>query len=349
LANASLLDEATAAAEAMAMAKRANRKNHSAAFFVSDQVFSQTLDVLRTRAHGLGLELIVGPAETALKHDVFGALLQYPGRDGVISDHTDLIAALHDRDALVAVATDPLALVLLKSPGAMGADMVLGNSQRFGVPMGFGGPHAAFFACRDEFKRAMPGRIIGVSIDQSGKPALRMALQTREQHIRREKANSNICTAQVLLANMAGFYAVYHGPERLKAIAERVHQLTHWLADQLSSHGFTVKHAAFFDTLTIDVGDRLDTLLDRADSQRINLRIENDHTIGIALDETTSVNDLAVLTDVLTGSALHIDSDQDVGAGSIPKGLRRTDAILTHPVFNSHHSETAMLRYLSRL
>lgn len=349
LANASLLDEATAAAEAMAMAKRANRKHRSMKFFVHDQVLPQTLDVLRTRAHGLGFELIVGPAEGALQHDIFGALLQNPGREGVVADYTDLIKQLHQQTTLVAMAVDLLSLMLVKSPGAMDADIVLGNSQRFGVPMGFGGPHAAFFACRDEYKRAMPGRIIGVSIDRRQKPALRMALQTREQHIRREKANSNICTAQVLLANMAGFYAVYHGPDRLRAIAERVHQLTHQLSNQLSHHGLKVRHEHFYDTLTLDVGDRLDAILRQARQHRINLRVDNDHTIGVALDETTTPSDLATLTQVILGTAWQPDTGVTVGEGSLPGSLRRNDAVLTHPVFNQHHSETAMLRYLSRL
>lgn len=349
LANASLLDEATAAAEAMAMAKRANRKNRSMKFFVHDQVFPQTLDVLRTRAKGLGFELIVGPADTATEYEVFGALLQNPGREGQVADYTDLIARLHSNGSLVAMAVDLLSLMLVKSPGAMDADMVFGNSQRFGVPMGFGGPHAAFFACRDDYKRAMPGRIIGVSVDRREQPALRMALQTREQHIRREKANSNICTAQVLLANMAGFYAVYHGPERLRAIAERVHQLTHQLCRQLSDYGLSVKHDHFFDTLTVEVGDRLDAILDQAKKHQLNLRVDDDHTLGVSLDETTTPDDLATLTSVILGSEWRPDLGRTVDDGSLPQALRRKDRVLTHPVFNSHHSETAMLRYLSRL
>jgi glycine dehydrogenase len=229
LANASLLDEATAAAEAMTMARRAS-KSKSNAFFVDAACFPQTLDVVKTRAGYFGFELIVGPAADAAKHDVFGALLQYPNDTGECVDLTDVIAKLKVSGCVTAVATDLMALVLLKSPGAMGADIALGSSQRFGVPMGFGGPHAAFFACRDEHKRAVPGRIIGVSVDARGKRALRMALQTREQHIRREKANSNICTSQVLLANIAGMYAVYHGPQGLKTIAGRIHRLTGILA-----------------------------------------------------------------------------------------------------------------------
>jgi glycine dehydrogenase len=340
LANASLLDEATAAAEAMTMARRAS-KSKSNAFFVDAACFPQTLDVVKTRAGFFGFDLVVGPAADAAERDVFGALLQYPNDAGECVDLTDIIAKLKVGGAVTAVASDLMALVLLKSPGEMGADIALGSSQRFGVPMGFGGPHAAFFACRDEHKRAVPGRIIGVSVDARGKRALRMALQTREQHIRREKANSNICTSQVLLANIAGMYAVYHGPQGLKTIASRIHRLTGILAEGLKAAGVKVLTQQYFDTLLVET---------KAEVPGYNLRIVSDGVCGISLDEKTTREDVAALLKALTGKPADIDALDAQAASADPlAGLMRTDAILAHPVFNSHHTEHAMLRYLKRL
>jgi glycine dehydrogenase len=333
LANASLLDEATAAAEAMAMARRCS-KAASNAFFVDEDTFPQTLDVIRTRAAYFGFDLIIGAGETAADHDVFGALLQTPNAKGELKDFTGVIAALKAKHVVTAVACDLLALVLTKSPGAMGADIALGSSQRFGIPMGYGGPHAAFFACKDEHKRSVPGRIIGVSKDAKGKTALRMALQTREQHIRREKANSNICTSQVLLANMAGMYAVWHGPEGLKRIAQRIHRLTCLLAKALGVTG------SFFDTIVAKVGAGGTAALK---ASAFNVRHIDSETVGISLDETTTREDVAALA-ALLGKRIEADC-----ADAIPANLRRTDAILAHPVFNTHHTEHAMLRYLKRL
>jgi glycine dehydrogenase len=335
LANASLLDEATAAAEAMTMARRSS-KGVSNAFFVDADCFPQTLDVIRTRAGYFGFELIVGPAETAANHDVFGALLQTPNAKGEVKDFTDLIATLKTKNTVTAIACDLMALVLTKSPGEMGADIALGSSQRFGVPMGFGGPHAAFFACKDEHKRSVPGRIIGVSKDARGKTALRMALQTREQHIRREKANSNICTSQVLLANMAGMYAVWHGPAGLKRIAQRIHRLTCLLARSLGVTG------SFFDTIAAKVGAGGTAALK---ASVFNVRHIDAETVGISLDETTTREDVAALLTLLGKSA---DMEAPC-ADAIPENLRRTSDILTHPVFNTHHTEHAMLRYLKSL
>ena len=354
LANASLLDEATAAAEAMAMSKRCARRNKSMTFFVDENVLPQTLDVVRTRAEYMGFDIVTGPLESAADHDVFGALLQYPGANGELRDPEPVIGKLHERNALAVVATDLMALLLLKSPGEMGADMVLGNSQRFGVPLGFGGPHAAFFASRDEFKRSIPGRLIGVSKDSRGKPALRMALQTREQHIRREKANSNICTAQVLLANMAGFYAAYHGPDGLRTIAQRIHRLTGILAEGLEAKGIHIVNSHFFDTLTIDPQGNRDLILERAEAKQINLRIDPPGTLGISLNECTSREDVEDLFDVLMGdhdfNVAEIDQQiTDQGTTFMPENLERGSDYLQHPVFNTHHSEHEMLRYLKRL
>lgn len=354
IANASLLDEATAAAEAMAMAKRSVRKNKSDTFFVDQQVHPQTLDVLRTRAEYYGFEIVTGVLTDLSNHQVFGALIQYPGSNGNVDDPEPHIQELHRQGAMAIVATDLMALCLLKSPGEMGADIVLGNSQRFGVPMGFGGPHAAFFATRETHKRSIPGRIIGVSKDTAGKPALRMALQTREQHIRREKATSNICTAQVLLANMAGFYAVYHGPEGLTRIAERIHRLTGILAEGLEAKGVRVVNSHFFDTLTIDPLHSLELIQERAEAHRVNFRITQNGRIGLSIDETTTREDINELFDVLLGNHdLNIDHiDQGLESQNttfLPENLERTSKFLTHPVFNSHHSETKMLRYLKML
>ena len=287
VASASLLDEATAAAEAMAMAKRVSKLKNAGKFFIADDIHPQTLDVVRTRAETFGFELIIDRAEKALDHDaLFGVLLQQAGTTGEAHDYSALIAELKSRKIVVSVAADFMALVMLEAPGKQGADIVFGSAQRFGVPMGYGGPHAAFFASRDEHKRSMPGRIIGVSRDAAGNTALRMAMQTREQHIRREKANSNICTSQVLLANIAGLYAVYHGPKGLKRIASRIHRLTTILAAGLQNGGLKLRHSSWFDTLTVEVEDK-GAVLNRAQSFGVNLRSDIHHAVGITLDETT--------------------------------------------------------------
>ncbi|TVT50234.1 MAG: aminomethyl-transferring glycine dehydrogenase [Denitromonas halophila] len=351
LANASLLDEATAAAEAMAMARRVSRSK-SNAFFVDTNTWPQTVDVVRTRAALFGFELVFGTAADAAQADVFGALLQNPGQNGEVVDLTDIISALKANGAVVAVACDLMAQVLVKSPGEMGADIALGSAQRLGVPMGFGGPHAAFFATRDAHKRSVPGRIIGVSVDARGKTALRMALQTREQHIRREKANSNICTSQVLLANMAGFYAVYHGPDGLRTIAGRIHRLAAIMAEGLTQAGMAPLNRAFFDTLTVNTGEATAGVLSAAIAAGYNLRFVDANTIGLAFDETHTADDVATLLQLLTGQAADVaalDAVVAARAGALPDALRRTDAILSHPVFNSHHTEHEMLRYLKRL
>ncbi len=351
LANASLLDEATAAAEAMAMARRVSRAK-SNAFFVDEATWPQTIDVVRTRAKLFGFELVFGATEDAAEADVFGALLQNPAQCGTVRDLTDTIATLQAKGAVVAVACDLMALVLMKSPGEMGADIALGSAQRFGVPMGFGGPHAAFFATKDAHKRAVPGRIIGVSIDARGKTALRMALQTREQHIRREKANSNICTSQVLLANMAGMYAVYHGPDGLRTIASRIHRLTAIAAAGLTAAGMAPVNSSFFDTLTLQTGTQTDDLIAGALAAGYNLRRGGNSRIGLSFDETHTRDDVVAILGVLTGQLPDIDAlDAAIAAqnASLPAALRRTDAILAHPVFNTHHTEHEMTRYLKRL
>ena len=351
LANASLLDEATAAAEAMALAKRVAR-NKSNAFFADEHCHPQTLSVLKTRAEGFGFELIIDTVDNLAKHSVFGALLQYPDTHGEVRDLRPLIDQLHSQQALACVAADLLSLVVLAPPGELGADVVLGSTQRFGVPMGYGGPHAAYFACRDDFKRAMPGRIIGVSRDARGNTALRMALQTREQHIRREKANSNICTAQVLLANIAGFYAVYHGPEGLQRIAQRVHRLTFILAAGLEAKGIKRLNQHFFDTLTLVVGGAQAAIIESAEHAQINLRILGRGHLGVSLDETCSEQTVLRLFDVFLGVDHGLDIatlDQLALPEGIPAGLVRRTPFLAHPVFNLHHSETEMLRYLKQL
>ncbi|MGM0536173.1 MAG: aminomethyl-transferring glycine dehydrogenase [Pseudomonadota bacterium] len=354
LANASLLDEATAAAEAMALCRRANRKAKGDTFFVAEDVFPQTLDVVRTRAAWFGFDLVVAPAEELAEHEVFGALLQYPGDSGRVRDLAPLLAAARERGVMTCVVADIMGLVLLKEPGALGADMVVGSSQRFGVPMGYGGPHAAFFATTDKLKRSIPGRIIGVSKDSRGNTALRMAMQTREQHIRREKATSNICTAQALLANIAGFYAVYHGAEGLRTIASRIHRLTTILAEGLRSRGVALVHDSWFDTLRL-TGVDAGKLHGRAMTHGLNLRYFAGGDVGLSLDETTTAHDLDVLFDVLLGeehglSVRELD-DRVVAAGTsgIPAACRRESDFLTHPTFRRYHSETEMLRYLKRL
>ncbi|MHB2141525.1 aminomethyl-transferring glycine dehydrogenase [Pseudomonas monsensis] len=351
LANASLLDEATAAAEAMALAKRV-AKSKSNLFFVDENCHPQTISVVQTRAEGFGFELIIDAVDNLKQHQVFGALLQYPDTHGEIRDLRPVIDQLHAQQALACVATDLLSLLLLTPPGELGADVVFGSSQRFGVPMGYGGPHAAFFASRDEYKRAIPGRIIGVSKDARGNVALRMALQTREQHIRREKANSNICTAQVLLANIAGCYAVYHGPQGLKRIAQRVHRLTCILAVGLERHGMQRVNGQFFDTLTLDVGGAQSAIFDSARAAQINLRILGRGRVGLSLDETSDESTVARLFDVLLGAdhGLSVEQlDAETLLSGIPDTLQRKTPYLRHPVFNAHHSETEMLRYLKQL
>jgi glycine dehydrogenase len=350
IANASLLDEATAAAEAMTLCKRSN-KLKSDKFFVSADVLPQTIDVLKTRAQYFGFELVIDDIAELAKQEVFGVLLQYPSATGEVVDIEATIKQAHAQKALVCVAADLMALVMLKSPGELGADVVIGNTQRFGVPMGFGGPHAAYFATKDAYKRTMPGRVIGVSIDSHGKQALRMAMQTREQHIRREKATSNICTAQALLANMASFYAVYHGPDGLKKIAGRIHRLTTILAKGLQQKGMKLAHDTWFDTLVVESAG----VYERALAAGINLRKVSANQVGISLDERKTRADIAQLLDVLLGAGhgLDIDAlDQAIvaeGATGIPSSYQRSSAFLTHPVFNTHHSESEMLRYLKRL
>ena len=345
IANASLLDEATAAAEAMTLAKRSAR-NKSNTFFVHDAVHPQTLELLKTRARPLEIELHVGPLADALEHDSFGVLIQYPDTYGKVEDHAALVQAVHARNGLVAVATDLLALTLLTAPGEWGADIAIGNSQRFGVPFGFGGPHAGFMACRDAYKRSMPGRLIGVSIDAHGNPAYRLTLQTREQHIRREKATSNICTAQVLLAVMAAMYAVYHGPQGLKRIALRTHRYAAILAAALRNAGISVG-GDFFDTLHI-TGVDAEAIHAKAAAARINLRRIDAGSLGISLDETTTRQDLLNLAGIF-GVALDIPALDASTANALPESLLRSSSYLDHPVFNSHHSEHELLRYLRGL
>ena len=359
LASASLLDEGTAAAEAMALAKRVSKNKKSNLFFISSDVYPQTIDLVKQRAEMFNFDVIVAPANEAVDHDIFGALIQYPSATGEVTDVSELIARIHEKKAIVAVAADIMSLVLLKSPGELGADAVIGSTQRFGVPMGYGGPHAAFFTTSDKYKRSLPGRIIGVSKDTRGNPALRMAMQTREQHIRREKANSNICTAQVLLANMAAFYAVYHGPEGLKTIANRIHRLADILSLGTASKGLIANHAHYFDTLTFNLdaidGFSKEDIVVRALAADVNFRTDVEGQISISIDETTTRTDIAGLFDILLGTGHGLDVaalDQQIiddGHCSIPASLVRESEILTHPVFNSYHSETEMLRYIKRL
>ncbi len=353
IANASLLDEGTAAAEAMTMANGIRGADGKHRFFVSQECHPQTIDVVKTRAGARGIEVVVGDFRTfAFDGTVFGGLIQYPTTDGAVYDYREFCDRAHAAQAMVTVATDLLSLVLLTPPGEWGADIVVGNSQRFGVPMGYGGPHAAFFATRDEFKRQIPGRIIGVSRDADGKPALRMALQTREQHIRREKATSNVCTAQVLLAVIAGMYAVWHGPTGLTNIARRVHRYAAMLAAGLEQLGYGIAHAEFFDTIRVETGSRsAQALLDRASAKRINLRKLGETSVGIALDETVTEADVTDLLAIFAGDkaapgvaalAAAVDDRYD-------ERFARTSAFLTHPVFSAHHSETEMLRYMRKL
>ncbi|TDF78392.1 aminomethyl-transferring glycine dehydrogenase [Pseudomonas sp. H9] len=352
IANASLLDEATAAAEAMTFCKRLSKNKASHSFFASVHCHPQTLDVLRTRAEPLGIEVVVGDEREL--DDVsafFGALLQYPASNGDVFDYRELVERFHAANALVAVAADLLALTLLTPPGEFGADVAIGSAQRFGVPLGFGGPHAAYFSTRDAFKRDMPGRLVGVSIDRFGKTALRLAMQTREQHIRREKATSNICTAQVLLANIASMYAVYHGPQGLKQIAQRTHALTAILAAGLKQIGVSVETAGFFDTLTLTTGDATAALHDKARAQRLNLRQIDTQRVGLSLDETSTQADVEALWQLFAdGKAVPDFAALAASTPSqLPAALLRQSAILEHPVFNRYHSETELMRYLRRL
>jgi len=349
VANASMLDEATAAAEAMTLCLRSTR-SPSRVFAVADDVFPQTIEVVRTRAAPLGIEVRVAPAGELARIDAFAALVQYPGVEGELRDYAALAAAVHERGAYLVAAADLLALAVVKPPGEWGADVAVGSAQRFGVPMGFGGPHAAYFAVRDALKRAMPGRLVGVSVDATGAPALRLALQTREQHIRREKATSNICTAQVLLAVMASMYAVYHGPEGLVRIARRIHRLAAILRAGLVKLGYVVRPEAFFDTLTVEVPGRLTSIVGRAGEARMNFRRMEGERLGISLDETTTRADVEAILGVFA-----VASEPPRVAGlehapeAIPASLVRESAFLTHPVFHRHRSETQMLRYLRRL
>ncbi len=352
IANASMLDEATAAAEAMTLAQRSG-KSKSPVFFVADDVLPQTLEVVRTRAAPIGIEVVVGDPLTELADvDCFAALLQYPGADGEVRDYRALAEALHARGALVVVAADLLALTLLAPPGEWGADVVVGSAQRFGVPMGYGGPHAGYLATRDAYKRTMPGRLVGVSVDAQGQPAYRLALQTREQHIRREKATSNICTAQVLLAVMASMYAVYHGPEGLATIAARVHRLSAVFAAGLERLGFAVPTAAWFDTLTVATGARTAAIHARARAAGYNLREVDAGRLGLSFDETVTRADVVALWAAFAADGAALPDFDALEAGvaeRLPAALRRTSAFLRHPVFQRHRSETEMLRYLRRL
>ncbi|MBD8592580.1 aminomethyl-transferring glycine dehydrogenase [Pseudomonas sp. CFBP 8758] len=352
IANASLLDEATAAAEAMTFCKRLSKNKNSQRFFASSHCHPQTLAVLITRAEPLGIEVVIGDEhELADTDGFFGALLQYPASNGDIFDYRELVERFHAGNALVAVAADLLALTLLSPPGEFGADVAIGSAQRFGVPLGFGGPHAAYFSTRDSFKRDMPGRLVGVSVDRHGKSALRLAMQTREQHIRREKATSNICTAQVLLANIASMYAVYHGPAGLIQIARRTHQLTAILARGLTQLGVRVEQQHFFDTLTLATGSATERLHEQARAAGINLREVDAQRVGISLDETTRQADVEALWQLFHNASTQVvfQTLADEVGDQLPEPLLRQSAILQHPVFNRYHSETELMRYLRRL
>src|SRR5437762_9458381 len=349
IANASLLDEATAAAEAMSLCHTVvpNRKT----FFVADNCHPQTIAVVQTRAKPLGIEIKIGDySRFRFDGTVFGALVQYPATDGGIYDYGDFVRQAHNAGALVVVAADILALTLLKPPGEFGADVAVGNTQRFGVPLGFGGPHAAYFATREQFKRHMPGRLVGVSHDAGGHPAYRLALQTREQHIRRDKATSNICTAQVLLAVIASMYAVYHGPRGLRAIAERVHRLTSQLSDGLRTLGLNITHKNFFDTVRVEVQSS-EVILEHAAKAGCNLRALGPSAVGISFDETTTARDIELLMSVFRGTTVRDLADDNLGEPPIriPQSAFRTSEFLAHPVFNTHDTETEMLRYLKKL
>ncbi|MBL7741362.1 MAG: aminomethyl-transferring glycine dehydrogenase [Chitinophagaceae bacterium] len=354
ISNASLLDEATAAAEAMTMFFNSlNKQDHieRPKFFVDNAIFPQTKDVLVTRAVPVGIEIVYGDYKTAaIDSAYFGAIVQYPNDKGSVEDYRDFITKVHAAGAYVVMATDLMALTLLTPPGEVGADVAVGSAQRFGVPLGYGGPHAAFFAAKDDFKRSMPGRIIGVSIDAQNNRALRMALQTREQHIKREKATSNICTAQALLANMAAMYAVYHGPEGLKNIAKRIALLAQTVAEAIEARGFDLVSENFFDTITVKA-DNVKIIREKAERQQINLRYIDDKHIGISLDETTAIEDLYDLINCFENDTdpVAFDINQEAGLYRIPASLTRTSSFLAHPVFNTHHSESQMMRYIKSL
>ncbi|MED5381020.1 MAG: aminomethyl-transferring glycine dehydrogenase, partial [Verrucomicrobiota bacterium] len=350
IANASLLDEATAAAEAVTMCRNIQSRNKANAVFVSDYCHPSTLSVLRTRAEAIGIEVVTGdPDEFDFSTPVFAVVLQFPATDGTLADPSEFIAQAHENDALAIIATDLMALTQIKPPAELGADVAIGSAQRFGVPMGYGGPHAAFIATRDRHKRRLPGRIVGVSKDANGRPALRLALQTREQHIRRDKATSNICTAQALLANIASMYAVYHGPDGLRQIGGRIHAQAKALAAGLRQLGQAVETESFFDTITVALGQAANAVIAEAKKRRINLRQFGGGRVGITLDETVTPADLADLLAVFNAGQ-SANFDLPVGETiAIPKSLQRTSDFLEHPIFNRHHSETEMLRYLKRL
>ena len=348
IANASLLDEATAAAESMTLARRVG-KSKSQKFFVDQNCFPQTISVVTARAKPIGIEVIVGDPQklTDLKEETyFGALLQYPGNDGAITDFSQEIKSVHENNGLVIMATDLLALTLLKSPGELGADIAIGSSQRFGVPLGFGGPHAAFIATKEQYKRSLPGRLIGASIDANGRTAYRLALQTREQHIRREKATSNICTAQALLAIMAGFYAAYHGPEGLKQIAQSVHIKAIALAKEVNEVGYALKSSNFFDTVTIHTESKTKEVFSAAQQQMMNIRMLDENYISISLDETTSDQEVQSITKLFKDIA---KKDEVVSSYDLPSDILRSSKYLTHPVFHLYRTETEMLRYIRKL
>jgi glycine dehydrogenase len=349
IANASLLDEATAAAEAMTLARRF-AKAESNVFFVSNRCHPQTIAVIQTRAHGFGIEVRVGDEATALSENIFGLLLQYPASTGRVIDYRNLILTAQTKGAVVVMAADLLSLALLTSPGELGADIAIGTTQRFGVPMGFGGPHAAYLACKDVYKRQLPGRLVGVSIDNMGNPAYRLTLQTREQHIRREKATSNICTAQVLLAVMAGMYATYHGPAGLRRIATYVNRVAATFAEGLRELGFTLADESFFDTVLIETRGKAEQIMQRACAHEINLRLVDANTLAVSVDETTTKADVEILWNVFNDDKkLSFAEIEKRAKDTLPASLNRTSAYLTHPVFNRHHSETEMLRYLRSL
>ncbi len=355
IANASLLDEGTAAAEAMFMQYSLSKNAGAKVFFVSEEVFPQTIDILKTRAQPYGIELLIGNHQTVeLTENMFGALVQYPAGEGAVYDYADFANTAHQKNIKLTVAVDIMSLALLKPPGEWGADIVIGTSQRFGIPMGYGGPHAAFFATKEEYKRSMPGRIIGVTIDSAGNYALRMALQTREQHIRRDKATSNICTAQALLAIMAGMYAAYHGPKGIKAIAEKIHGLTVLLNNGLQELGYNQENEFYFDTLKLDLGELVNPIHSEALNNEINFHYKG-NVVSISLDETTTLEDVKTLLRIFakvkakTLNDLNINDLKENVTSQIPQQLVRTSAYLTHPVFTSHHSEHELLRYIKSL